>query len=122
VRDKKELDYKVGRLKWEEEEKVQAGLEDKVHRKIDPSVKGLRSDLESVIIGHRHDHAQLEKTKDMVEEPGGRLELLDNSNSNPVTREEARVMIEQVWSVKGRDGLGNLDKLIKQAVLKAIMQ
>jgi hypothetical protein len=123
VRDKKELDFKVGRLelKLEEEEKVRAGLEDKVHRKVDQSVKGLRSDLESVIIGHRHDHAQLEKTKDTIEQLGGRLESLDNSNSNSVTREEARVMIEQVWSIKGRDGLGDSDKL-KQAVLKATMK
>ncbi|EFP87570.2 uncharacterized protein PGTG_13941 [Puccinia graminis f. sp. tritici CRL 75-36-700-3] len=123
VRDKRELDYKVGKLelKLEEEEKVRGGLEDKVQRKVDQGVKGLRSDLESVIIGHRHDHGQLEKIKQTVEGLGGRIESLDNSNSNSVTREEARVMIEQLWSIKGRDGPGDPEKL-KQAVLKATLK
>ncbi|KNZ45844.1 hypothetical protein VP01_774g2 [Puccinia sorghi] len=123
IRDKKELDYKVGRLelKLEEEEKVRSGLEDKVQRKLDQGVKGLRSDLESVIIGHRHDHGQLEKLKQVLDGLGGRLESLDSSNSNSVTREEARVMIEQLWSVKGRDGFADADNL-KQAVLKATLK
>jgi len=123
MRDKKELDYKVGRLelKLEEEEKIRGGLEDKVQRKLDQGVKGLRSDLESVIIGRRHDHGQLEKLKQTLDGLGGRLESLDSSNSNSVTREEARVMIEQLWSVKERDGFPDADKL-KQAVLKATLK
>ncbi|WAQ92024.1 hypothetical protein PtA15_15A418 [Puccinia triticina] len=93
-----------------------------VRDKIELDYKGLRTDLESVIIGHRHDHGQLEKIKQTVEGLGGRLESLDNSNANSVTRDEARVMIEQVWSVKGRDGSSvDLEKL-KQSVLKSIDQ
>lgn len=93
-----------------------------MQRKVDQGVKGLRNDLESVIIGHRHDHGQLEKIKQTVEGLGGRLESLDNSNANSVTREEARVMIEQVWSVKGQDGSSVDPEKLQQAVLKSTLK
>lgn len=107
-------------IKLEEEEKLRGDLELKVTRNFEKGVKGLRDDLEGLIIGHRHDHGQLEKIKSTVDGLNVRIESVDRSTSNLMTKEHARTMIDQLWSVQARDKSADSEDL-KQAILKATL-
>ncbi|POW11653.1 hypothetical protein PSTT_05198 [Puccinia striiformis] len=121
-KDKRELDYKLSKieLKLDEEEKIRSKFEDKIHKKFDQNSQVLKTDLDSLRIGHQSDHLQLEKIKENVE-----LISLNKPDSSSINRDEVRRMIEEIWSSSSKSGssqAGSMDtEKLKQSVTKQVL-